>query len=85
MHIRCSGYLCGTRYHYSNILWMSSLYCASLGLFARISIYLYLFHNKVVQHSKEKKQWNRADKTNSSYSRPTKRENKNDESGYNKY
>ena len=54
-----------------------------------ILFYLYLFHNKPYNTEQREKQWNKTDKTNSSYSRPTKRENKNkkwlDELGRFKY
>ena len=44
-----------------------------------------MFHNKPYSTAKrKKKQWNRTDKANSSYSRPKKRKNKN-ESSYEYY
>ena len=52
-----------------------------------ISIYLSIFICSLTNHTaqqREKKQWNRTDKANSSYSRPKKRKSKN-ESRYNKY
>ena len=47
-------------------------------------ICLYLFHNETYSTAKRKKQRNKKDKANSSYSRPKKQKNEN-ESSYNKY
>jgi len=45
--IHCSAYLCGTWYHFGNILWRLFLYSVLLGLFACI---FSLFFSKLVAH-----------------------------------